>query len=188
MNDKTIWNYFYEWIDYPQEVAHNPIPYGTVWCYISSTFLNGFINYVTPIKCYLIDRYTPNNEKVDDNHTKGELKQKILYGENEMFHTELNCFRDDIVILAEIDAEDYDSNNNKLNKFMFFYFDEDVSDCCIGKFETNDSKEEVIQSIINWLEREKLNNIGRTVKENTESGIINYTELPLSFIKGWVKF
>ena len=71
---------------------------------------------------------------------------------------------------------------------MFFYFDEDVSDCCIGKFETNDSKEEVIQSIINWLEREKLNNIGRTVKENTESGIINYTELPLSFIKGWVKF
>jgi hypothetical protein len=104
-----------------------------------------------------------------------------------MFHTELNCFRDDIVILAEIEAENYDSNN-KPNKFMFFYFDEDVSDCCVGKFKTNDSKEEVIQSIINWLEREKLNNIGEIVKEHTESGIINYIELPLSFINGWVKF
>ena len=187
MNDKTIWNYFDENIDYPKEVAHDPIPYGTVWCYISSTFLNGFINYVEPIKCYLIDRYTSDNKKVDDNHTKGELKEKILSGENETFHTKLNCFRDDIIILAEIETNNYDSNN-KLNKFMFFYFDEDVSDCCIGRFETNDSKEEVIQSIINWLEREKLNNNGRIINENTESGIINYTELPPSFLQGWIKF
>ena len=77
MKDKTIWNYFNESIDYPSEVAHNPIPYGTIWCYISSTFLNEFINYVNPIKCYLIDRYTPDDEKVDDNHTKGELKDKF---------------------------------------------------------------------------------------------------------------
>ena len=28
------------------------LPYGTVWNYVSSTILNGFINYVKPIDVY----------------------------------------------------------------------------------------------------------------------------------------
>lgn len=54
---KTIFDYFIDVVDYPTEIVHNPIPYGTMWNYISSTFLNGVINYVKPISCYVIDRY-----------------------------------------------------------------------------------------------------------------------------------
>jgi len=192
---KKIWDYFDDSIDYPGGVVHNPIPYGTVWNYISSTFLNGFINYAEPIAVFLIDRYTADDEDLSDREisyhdkddfpnwkkfegTKAQLRDDIISGEKEFFHTNLSCFGDDIVILGDIGKGD----------FVFFYFDMDVSDCSIGKFETDDKKEDVIQSIINWLEEEKENNKEYEIKPNLDSGIINYHQLPLSFIKGWVKF
>lgn len=196
--NKTIWDYFNDNIEYPREVAFNPIPYNTVWTYISVTFLNGFINYVNPIKCYLIDRYTPDNEninsvkyQIEDSYewltfdgTKGELKDKILKEEIKLYHTELSCFSDDIIILSEIEHNEKDG----LNRFMFFWFDMDVSDCSIGRIETNDTKEEIIQSLINWLEQNKEENKDRNIEESFDNGLMNYTELPLSFLKGWLKF
>lgn len=196
---KTIWGYFEDNFEYPKEIAHNPIPYGTVWTYVSSTFLNGFINYVKHISCFLIDRYTPDNENIGDrtifyqnkdgiewlkfNGTKKELKDKITSGEIKMHHTNLGCFGDDIIILSEIETQ-----NDEVGKYMFFWFDMDCSDCSIGKFETTDTKEEVIQSVINWLEECKLENENKTIEEHSDSGIINYTELPISFLSGWIKF
>lgn len=196
---KTIWEYFEDNYEFPKEIAHNPIPYGTVWTYVSSTFLNGFINYVKPISCHLIDRYTADNENITDRNisyrnsgeikwlkfdgTKKELKDKILSGEFQMHHTRLNCFGDDIIILSEIETE-----NDETGKYMFFWFDMDCSDCSIGKFETTDTKEEVIESVVNWLEGCKSENENKTVEEHSDSGIINYTELPLSFLRGWLKF
>lgn len=196
--NKTIWDYFNDNIEYPKEVAFNPIPYNTVWTYISVTFLNGFINYVKPFKCYLIDRYTPNSENINDvkyqieggyewltfNGTKGELKDKILKEEIKLYHTKLSCFSDDIIILSEIEHNEKDG----LNRFMFFWFDMDVSDCSIGRIETKDTKEEVIQSVVNWLEQNKEENKGKLVEEGFDNGLMNYTELPLSFLKGWLKF
>jgi len=67
---KTIWDYFEDQIEYPRDVVSNPLPYGEVWTYISSTFLNGFINYVKPIKIFLIDRYTPDNEDITDRNVQ----------------------------------------------------------------------------------------------------------------------
>lgn len=186
MNNKEIWNYFNENIEYPKEISHNPIPYGTVWSYVSSTFLNGFINYVRPIYCCVIDRYTPDDEEIkynDFNGTKKELLDLILSNKFDIHHTKLNCFQDDIIILARILTE-----NNDLDKYMFFWFDMDCSDCCIGKFETNDSEDTVIESIKNWLNREKRENHGFTVQVNRDNGIINYHELPITFISGWVSF
>ena len=39
---KKIWDYFEHNLEYPTEIAHDPIPYGTIWTYVSSTFLNGY--------------------------------------------------------------------------------------------------------------------------------------------------
>ena len=198
---KTIWDYFDDNIDYPNEVAHNPLPYGTVWCYISSTFLNGIINYVKPISCFVLDRYTADDENVGDRNftlcnkgefgkwhkwegTKKELIKAITTGEKEMYHTNMNCFGDDIALLAEIETNEEDGKG----RYMFFWFDCDVSDCCIGKFETTDTKEEVIQSMRNWLDESKEENEGKIVEEGYDNGIVNYTELPISFLKGWLKF
>lgn len=201
MAKKTIWDYFDDNIDYPNEVVHNPIPYGTVWCYISSTFLNGIINYVKPISCFVLDRYTADDENVSDRNftvcnkgefgkchkwegTKKELIKAITTGEKEMYHTDMNCFGDDIALLAEIETNEEDGKG----RYMFFWFDCDVSDCCIGKFETTDTKEEVVQSMINWLDESKEENKGKTVEEGYDNGIVNYSELPISFLKGWLKF
>lgn len=200
MTSKKIWDYFDENIEYPKEIAHNPIPYGTVWTYISSTFLNGIINYVKPISCFVIDRYTPDDEKIGDRNftvcnknefgkwhkwdgSKKELINVIISGEKEMYHTKLDCFGDDIIILAKIETE-----NDDTDKYIFFWFDMDCSDCSIGKFETEDIESDVIQSVVNWLEECKTENIGKIVEENIDNGIVNYHKLPLDFIKGWVSF
>lgn len=196
---KTIWDYFEDNIEYPKEIAHNPIPYGAVWTYASSSFLDGFINYVRPISCHLIDRYTPDDENIGGRNisyrnknemkwlkfdgTKKELKNKVISGEIQMCHTQLSCFGDDIIILSEIETE-----NNESGKYMFFWFDMDCSDCSIGKFETTDTKEQVIQSVVNWLEGCKLQNENKAVEEYLDNGIVNYTELPLSFLRGWLRF
>ena len=201
---KTIWDYFDEQIEYPNNIVSNPIPYGEVWTYVSSTFLNGFINYVKPVKIFLIDRYVPNDEDITERNvsvkkpgtwnwekfkgTKGELKTAIITGEYEMYHTNLHCFGDDVVILAELDDKETASDDEE-KTYIFFWFDCDVSDCSIGKFKTTDTKEEVIQSVVNWLEQQKEeNNKDLNFDKYFDNGVYNYTELPLSFIAGWVNF
>lgn len=196
---KTIWDYFDDNVDYPNEVAHNPLPYGTVWCYISSTFLNAFINYVKPIKVYQLDRYECEDGTCEVDYrdkgdyganwkkftgTKAELRKLVLDEKIQFTHTKLHLFSDDIALLAEIENNEEDSKG----RYMFFWFDCDVSDCCIGKFETTDTKEEVIQAMVNWLEEAKEENKGKIVEPNYDNGIVNYTELPISFLEGWLKF
>lgn len=183
---KTIWDYFEDNIDYPNNIMENPIPYNICWSYVSSTFLNGFINYVEPIKVFVIDRYSSNKEEVTCEQFKGtkrELKDKIISGDIKPFHTDLGCFNDDIMILAEFEHE-----KDELNHFIYFWFDCDVSDCVIGKFKTEDTKEQVIQSLVNFLEQRKEENKDFEIEEHMDNGILNYTELPLSFLNGWLKF
>jgi len=196
-NNKKIWGYFDDQVEYPKKVVDNPIPYGVVWKYISSTFLNGIINYVNPISCYVINRYTKEDyllteDKVsvrnkggfDDWYnfegTKKELIDTIVDGEKiEMYHTDLSCFNDDLIIIARV-------NDKCDGKYIFFWFDMDVSDCCVGKFETKDSEEEIIQSVENWLTEDFVKNKNHEELHDEDSS--GYHKLPLSFIRGWVKF
>ena len=190
--NKTILDYFDDSEDYPKEVAHDPLPYGIVWNYISNTFLNGFINYVKPIKVYQLDRYTGEDESLDVDYLqiragiggefsiKSNLRKLVINNEIQFMHTKLNVFGDDIIILAKIEGNE--------NGYMFFQFDCDVSDCSIGKFETTDSVEDVVQSVVNWLEAVKQQNKNAIFQEGHDNGILNYTELPLSFLQGWISF
>lgn len=197
MENKKIWDYFDDVVEYPKDVAYNPVPYNVGWTYISATFLNGFINYVNPIACYVVNRYTKENADISErnisvrndgswekfNGTKKELIDLIVSGEKEMYHTDLSCFDDDVIILAEI--EDERNNEKGLNKFMFFWFDMDVSNCSIGRIKTEDYKEFVIEALENWLIEEFRNNKNHEEIHEDENG---FHKLPLSFIKGWVKF
>lgn len=179
---KEIWDYFSDEIEFPKEVAHDPIPYGTIYQYISATFLNGFINYVEPIATFVIDRYEPRDKKI-------EMIEAIRSGEEKIRHTKLDMFEDDVIVLGRIPTETTKNDVNR--RYMFFWFDKDVSDCFIGRFITDDPEEEVIRSVRDWLERERkeAKEKGLEPKEFTESGITDYHELqPDKFIKGWVKF
>ena len=68
---------------------------------------------------------------------------------------------------------------------MFFWFDMDVSDCSIGRIKTEDYKGFVVKSLENWLIEEFRNNKNHEEVHEDENG---FHKLPLSFIKGWVKF
>lgn len=168
---KTIMDYFDDEVDYPSDVALNPLPMNTLYCYISSTFLDGFINYVTPLKVFVLDRY--EDDKTEEIKT---IKYEV--------HRKLSCLGDDIIILAKIESEDEPA----INRFMFFWFDMDVSDCQIGRFETTDKPFQVFEALNNWLELEKEKNSGKRFQEMYDNGILNYHELPLSFLNGWLSF
>lgn len=198
---KEIWDYFEDVIEYPKDIAYNPIPWNIAWTYISSTFLNGFINYIEPIACYVVNRYTQENEDISDREvnvcdagkfgnwdkftgTKKELIDAIISGNKEVYHTKLNCFADDIIILAKI--EDEFNNEKSQNKFMFFWFDMDVSDCSIGRIKTEDYEGFVIEALENWLQKEFKENRNHETEHNESSP--GFYKLPLSFLKGWVSF
>lgn len=98
----------------PNEFGDGPSP-GWRINYISSTFLNGWINYVKPIKSYVVYRYYENGrDKLIENIQK-------VNGCHD-----LSKYGDDVLVLAKDDTGDY----------WYFWFDNDTSDCQIGRFKT----------------------------------------------------
>ena len=133
---------------------------GWVINYISSTFLNGWINYVNPISAFVVHRYHELEKSIDDWHN------------NYSCHTDLGQFGDDVILLCKSD--------NK-NDFWYFWFDNDVSDCSIGRF-TNDNENEV---------KEKFEEFVKERAEDLKSyhgGEANYFELDVRKINRCIKF
>ena len=124
----NIFDVFTDSIDYGSTaiMEYGGLPEDTIINYISGTFLNGFINYVKPIKAYVVQRYRddwenevlPEYEKVQAEH-----------------HTRLENIPDDKWILGETDKD-----------YWLFIYDMDVSDCSIGRVSKEDlTREEIIR-------------------------------------------
>jgi hypothetical protein len=184
-------DFFTEEIEYPTDVALNPLPIGTHYSYISSTFLDGFINYVTIIKAFVLGRYYRWDEEI--NHTisimnppgsnlwikrkcitKDDLYRELTK-EKATLHANLDsAFQDDVIILAKAgDIEDEGTC------YIFFWYDRDCSDSCIGRFVTKVHESEVVKSFAEYVESE--------LKErgyNTHGA----REIPLHYFgDGWVQ-
>jgi len=158
VKDKRIFDYFTESVDYPDNICIDILPWDVCWCYVSSTFLNGFINYGVPAAFIVLDRYNKDNKKAID---------KML---NENFvHSDLHEIGDDVMILLEIGR----------GKWMFFWYDCDVSDCCIGRFQSDDSFNDIASSIILFL---------NGCVEDSKSDITGYTVIPKENLRGWISF
>lgn len=135
--------------------------------YISSTFLNGWINYVTPVKAFVVSRYAEDF---------GAVKAKLAsWEESKPYHTKLCELGDDVALLGQ----------DKRGRYWYFYFDNDTSDCSIGVLDieagglTGDqivkAFDEHVQGIADRCER-------------AYGGTGEALEIPLSCIKGWVSF
>jgi hypothetical protein len=186
----TIFDYFDKHIEYPENIASNILPYGTLWSYVSDSILNAFINYVKPFGIYVLNRYRTEDSKVscrvhtpgqcdwyDFNGTKIELITKLKSKQIDIYHTKLGCFDDDVIIISEITPGSY----------MFFWFDCDVSDCMIGRFITSDTKEQIYQSILTYLSNTCADNTNGMITEDTEC-LCGWNELPPDILSGWVSF
>jgi len=152
--------------DYP-DPTNGLLPINQQYFYISSIFLDGWINYVTIIKAFLITNYEP----YDNNLKSLENFNDINFNH---IHTKINkFFDDDVALLAK----------SKSGQFWFFYYDQDCSDCIIGRFETADSNEVVMQYFTNFCNKLSLS---YTNADNLE--IKPAIELDVKMFKGWISF
>lgn len=135
------------------------------WCvnYISSTFLNGWVNYVDPVKAFVIHRYE------DDVR---ELAARVdRWHQEAPFHTKLDIFKDDVLLLCRA----------KNGEWWYFWFDCDVSDCCIGKF-TDEPGADIVKEFEEYVE-ERAEDL-----KTYHGGPPAWMELDVKKIRGWVSF
>lgn len=184
-------DYFEYTTDYPDILTVlEPLPVNARYDFVASSYLNGFINYGIFLKAFVLGRHypwdepfgTPTTVKVIENPSeinvdaKWTVKQCLTRSElfdtvtqpNAMIHpTLMRHFQNDVLILQKLIHEDHPL------QYLFFWFDEDVSDCSIGRFETDDPEEVVIQEFENYV-------------KNLEFVPHGSREIPLHYFKGWV--
>jgi len=92
-------------IDYP-ELDDEILPFGVSWNYISSTFLNGIVNYYEPVSAWVLDRYYGDEESLKyypktDSYCGEKFKInskqhaiELSYSDN-FIHTKFDIFEDD---------------------------------------------------------------------------------------------
>jgi len=168
MSNEFMDKYFPSVQEYPNNIGISILPLGEFWSYISSTFLDGFINYMKPLKMYTVLRYG-----VDVKTRDAVISLNM---ERDLTHTNIsNLSDDDIFILAKpIEISGVKPNNNM---FYVFWYDLDCSDCCIGRFVTSDLTEDVIAGFLAW------------VKDiANDNGYEPIAELDVKLLRGWVSF
>lgn len=132
--------YFKNSYDYPQHSLSDDyleeyfvecgVLQDTLYCHISEQYLNGYINYITPVKAYMIERYGQTEEI----KTYPDVVNKF----NTEFHQNITNLPDDTLILAK-----------SKTSYWLFWYDKDCSDCAIGRFNKKDKPEqEVIESFV----------------------------------------
>lgn len=194
-------DYFPQRIDYPRYgQCAEILPLGTLWSYVSSSLLNGFINghSTPPLRAYVLGRYVEEDDRVfedsdDDFPASGRLpcyrepagssiwvpvnphlnkRQlfELLTQPRRLGHTQLGVFGDDVLILQSSCLPD-DSTH-----YWYYWFDSDVSDCVIGRFATTDSLDTVISKFDGY------------VAELKENYFHPPWLVPSSFFSGWVSF
>lgn len=172
-------NGFLDWIPNCVEYA-NPTSIdinSSGWCitYIASTFLNGWINYVKPMKAFVVHRYFEGNQY--------ELEAKVWdWNSKKHIHSNLRELEDDILMLCQDEKGDY----------WYFWFDNDVSDCSIGRFkvhqkdDSEDQKEFDKTNLISEFEEFVKSQAG--VVSSYHNGPPAFFEVDVTKIQGWVSF
>lgn len=131
---ENIFDLFRDSEEYPQNIAERGVEENYVYCYVSNTFLNGFINYVKVIKAVVVERYTcpPDCECINIHNGVTTKSDRCVVWDSPKFHERLKPMLahhsnwsyapDDVWILAETE-----------NFYWFFWYDRDCSDCAIGR-------------------------------------------------------
>ena len=114
-------------VEYPshEELCELGVPQGTLFDYVASTYLDGFVNYLEPFTCYIILDY---DEQVDDDYLT-ELTREASSPRG--YNTTLSNLEHDVIILGET-----------ANSFWFLWYDPDTSDCSIGRLNKRMSRKD----------------------------------------------
>lgn len=155
---KDFDTYFHETVEYPDPTAHDLTKSGWRFDYVSSTFLNGWINYVKPISAFVVSRYSDDFPSV--------IAHVESWKASPPPHTNFGELDDDVYVLAKDES----------GRLWCFEFDCDVSDCSIGVLDLGADTEAVaIASFVAYAQSRA---------RRPEEAI----EIPTSVIRGWVSF
>lgn len=123
--------------DYPtaQILRNGGIPTNTFYNYVSSSFLDGYVNYLENKTGYLLNRYGLDDEdireyKLDEHAMQGSeaMYQAIAARYQNEEKRDQNVLKyDDVIVFAETEWD-----------FWIFWFDRDVSDCSIARINKGD--------------------------------------------------
>lgn len=174
MDKMTILDYFDEVVDYDFPYETLEMEVGVFYDYTSSDALLKILNKTAPIKLWQADRYTGESYAVRYNKTKAQLREAALNGFTPK-DTYINCFFDDLYILATVLADHY----------VWFHYDHDTSDCGVGVFKTHDSEDLVVRACVSFLDKEANPNVN--IDLHHDNGMKSYTELPVTFLNGQIR-
>ena len=137
---------------------------GVLYSYVSSDYLNGLVNYVRPIKAFVINAYR------EDGFPPEAFAEALATIE---VHANLRVFKDDVLLLARIAGA----------SFAYFHFDQDVSDCEVGAFAINGPLEETEADVVRKFE-EHVQALSRLAAEGP---VPRCYEIPLEKLsRGWI--
>lgn len=125
---------------------------------VSYKYLNGIANIPLfdggHIVCsYLLDRYTPPTQLIQCGimlTQKLELFRILIGGDVSSIYRDLRTFQDDILLIEKMDTQ-----SNQINKYLFLWFDYDISDCQVGIFTTDDTEQQIQSELLKFLEQSK---------------------------------
>lgn len=165
--EKNIFDMFDD-LDYPdREDLVSGLKDGTMYWYVSSTYLNGYINYVDIIAAYMVRHY------MDENQWASACE---LIDAGSEAHTDVSdCSKyDDILILSK--SGDY---------YIIFWSDCDCSDCCIGKINKSKftSEDDVISSFKEGIQSLGIFDMNDIEKDGWDK---HMKGIPPTFFIGWI--
>lgn len=168
---------------YPSKSSYliNGLKTGILYEYVSDAYLNGFINYIRIVDAYMVNRYTDEDEwiyacKAIDEYNSPHATFDNIDG------------LDDIHILGTLEDDEYD--------FVYFWFDRDVSDCCIGRFrfaiknEYGDYDKRLTYQVAKDMFRDYVAHSDAhqcSMASRTEEAMKLY-HIPLEKLMGWKRF
>jgi hypothetical protein len=182
MNNGFKDRYFWNNVLYPKDFPTCMLT-GVMYEYVGSDKIAPFLKDATVVAAWLIHRYIPPVEPEPewvehdpDCKSKPELVADFLKpGRTE---TQLNQLGDDVLYLGIKDG-----------LYYHMWLDHDVSDCVIGRFETEDPLPEVIERFDEYV-RERCVSMLRSYQGNVEGTPEQLLpiSIPVSAFVGEVKF
>lgn len=166
----SFWDCFEDCIEYPPmiELISNGLTCGVRYSYVSHSFINGILPYMTENAraCWLLQKYRHEMAKEEDLPlTDGQIKELVTKLSMEP-HVKLDAFGDDVLLLCETE-----------DRWFWFHLDCDVSDCEIGTL----SKKE-------WSLEQLIERIDRSFSDHHSGDGFIRAKLPTSILRGWVQF
>lgn len=125
MKYNNFMDLFEDTYEYPKIAEHCGVPENTLFCYISDSFLDGFINYFDFVNAYVVHRYR------DEPAPKEEIE---IF--NNTHHSKISLLEDDVLILSQSERD-----------WWFFWYDQDCSDCAIERFSKEIASHNTVQRL-----------------------------------------